>query len=107
MFFIKELLLNPAISIPIILYPSLGTLSISILPIAPINNIVSVGSAFIIALAIATAGKIWPPVPPPAMINRFGILLFIDVPSIHSERCFLLISQHSWPHSVLSRLQGM
>ena len=66
-FFIKELLLNPSISIPFILYPACGTFSISIFPFAPTNNI-SISGAFLFnALAIAMAGKICPPVPPPAI----------------------------------------
>ena len=74
-FFIKELLLNPAISIPSILYPACGTFSISIFPLAPTNSTSVPVSFFRIALAIAMAGKICPPVPPPAMIIRLFIPL--------------------------------
>jgi hypothetical protein len=72
-FFIKELLLNPAISSPMILYPACGTFSISIFPFAPTNNTSIELSFFFKALAIAIAGKICPPVPPPAIIKRLLI----------------------------------
>src|SRR5579875_386647 len=73
-FFIKELLLKPAISIPFISYPACGTFSISILPTAPTNNISLAGFIFFNALAMAMAGKICPPVPPPAIIIRCAAL---------------------------------
>src|SRR5689334_12695764 len=75
MFFIKELLLKPAISIPCIVYPAWGTFSISIFPLALTNSISIDGCSLRNACAIATAGKICPPVPPPAII----IFLFTDM----------------------------
>jgi len=58
-----------------ILYPAAGTLSISILPFAPTNKMsVSAASNFR-ALAIAIAGKICPPVPPPLIITFFAVAI--------------------------------
>src|SRR4030095_17212026 len=93
-FFIKELLLNPAISNPMILYPACGTFAISIFPFAPTNNISIVLSFFFKALAFAIAGKICPPVPPPAIIilllMHFHLpFLFFPLAALH----FLLHSK--------------
>src|ERR1700761_1858402 len=65
---------------PIILYPADGTFSISIRPLAPTNNISEAGSSCFKALAIAIAGKMCPPVPPPLMIILFpdSILDYTD-----------------------------
>jgi hypothetical protein len=49
-------------------YPAAGTLCISILPSAPTNRISESGCSVLMALAMDTAGKICPPVPPPLMI---------------------------------------
>ena len=62
--------LIPAIGNPIIMNPAAGTFSISILPSAPTNNIsISLFTAFN-ALAMAMAGKMCPPVPPPLITTR-------------------------------------
>ena len=53
---------------PIILYPAAGTFSISILPAAPTNKSSIPGTCFSSAAAMAMAGKICPPVPPPAIM---------------------------------------
>ena len=56
---------NPTIS-----YPACGTFSISIFPTAPTNNMETDGFLRLISSAMATAGKICPPVPPPEIITR-------------------------------------
>ena len=71
----------PLISRPSILYPAAGTFSISILPIAPTNNISVPGLICSTARAMAMAGKICPPVPPPLIIilsccDNISCLLF-------------------------------
>ena len=63
--------LSPSIGSPMISKPSLGTFSISILPMAPKNRNWAPGNFIFSALAMATAGKICPPVPPPLKMN-FG-----------------------------------
>ena len=61
----KPLIHNPSIG-----YPAAGTFSISIRPLAPTNRISAAGATSLIAFAMATAGKICPPVPPPLRITR-------------------------------------
>jgi len=55
---------------PLIAYPACGTFSISILSFAPTNKMSIVVSIFFKAFAIAIAGKMCPPVPPPAIMIR-------------------------------------
>jgi len=45
-----------------------GTFSISIFPFAPMKRISVKGSSFLSAFAMASAGNMCPPVPPPAMM---------------------------------------
>ena len=61
--------LSPSMGRPMISKPSLGTFSISILPMAPTKRNWAPGNLIFSALAMATAGKICPPVPPPLKIN--------------------------------------
>src|SRR5690606_33394507 len=68
-------LLIPWISRPTISYPAAGTLSISIFPLAPTNRSTVSGAKRFNALAMAMAGKICPPVPPPLMMIRLPISL--------------------------------
>ena len=71
---------NPAMFNPTILYPACGTFSISIFPFAPMNKNSAFGNLFLISSAMATAGKMCPPVPPPLMRIRgagFGLRVFV------------------------------
>src|SRR5688572_3735206 len=64
---------------PTIRYPAAGTFSISILPRAPTKRISFLALVFFKAFAMAMAGKICPPVPPPLITTRisgFGELTF-------------------------------
>ncbi len=61
--------LNPLIHNPFILKSALGTISISILLIAPTNKTFVSGFIFLKPLAIARAGYICPPVPPPEKMS--------------------------------------
>ena len=54
-----------------------GTFSISIRPSAPTNNISAWGTCLLISFAIATAGKICPPVPPPLSITLSAFKFFL------------------------------
>ena len=68
-FFNVKLRCKPLIHKPFIGYPASGTFSISILPLAPTKRISELGLIALIAFAIAIAGKICPPVPPPLIIT--------------------------------------
>ena len=69
--------LKPRTGSPTISYPAAGTRCISILPSAPTKSIFASGRFAFIALAIDTAGKICPPVPPPLTmtLNSFSIVM--------------------------------
>ena len=73
MFFNKLPLSNPAIFKPTILKPACGTFSISIFPFAPMNKNSASGNLFLISSAMAIAGKICPPVPPPLIKMRISL----------------------------------
>ena len=66
---------NPIIGSPTISKPASGTFVISILPNAPTKRNLVLGLNFFIAFAIAMAGKICPPVPPPEIIT-FNLPIF-------------------------------
>ena len=68
-FLLSKFLCKPLIQSPTILNPELGTFSISILSSAPTNRNLTSFSFLSIAFAIAIAGKICPPVPPPLIIT--------------------------------------
>ena len=90
--FYQRTSLNPDISNPFILYPACGTFSISIFPFAPTNKISISGSVFFKAFAIAIAGKICPPVPPPAMMTlliHLSIICYTDLCLFPSRSTFL------------------
>src|SRR5690554_5045354 len=75
-FFTVNLRCNPLIQSPSILYPASGTFVISIFPSAPINKISALGYSNLIRFAIAIAGKICPPDPPPEIITLLMLILF-------------------------------
>ncbi len=68
----RRLRSNPLTGSPTILYPAAGTRSISMRPSAPTNNISTSGIRRRNALAIDSAGKMWPPVPPPLISTFIG-----------------------------------
>ena len=69
---------NPATGRPMIRYPASGTRCISIRPSAPTKRISASGRSSLTALAIDTAGKMCPPVPPPLIMTR-GPLFFVSI----------------------------
>ena len=71
-------LCSPLIRSPWILYPYFGTIFISIFPLAPINFILGLSKDFFISFAIDNAGYIWPPVPPPDIINLFFVIFIFN-----------------------------
>ena len=79
---------------PSILYPACGTFSISIFPLAPTNKILTFGFLLLISSAIAIAGKICPPVPPPEITTRSIIVIYLSAfgSAVDSSLFFL----YSW-----------
>ena len=87
--------LKPLMGNPLMSYPAAGTRCISILPNAPTKSICASGRLAFRALAMATAGKICPPVPPPLIIilKLFSILcLFGLVWGIRESNGFAVYS---------------
>lgn len=83
--------LSPSMGSPKISKPSLGTFSISILLMAPTNRNRAPGNFIFSALAMATAGKICPPVPPPLKMNFGGVcdgVVFFGVVDIAAEMLY-------------------
>lgn len=83
--------LSPSMGSPTISKPSLGTFSISILPMAPTKRNWAPGNLIFSALAMATAGKICPPVPPPLKMNFGGFwdgVVFFGVVDMAAEMLY-------------------
>ena len=70
---------RPRTGSPTIRYPAAGTRCISILPNAPTKRISASGCISLRALAMLTAGKIWPPVPPPLITNLSFSSIFVNL----------------------------
>ena len=67
---LRQLRSTPVIQSPLMAYPAAGTFSISIRPLAPTNRMSHCGCRRLISSAMAKAGWMWPPVPPPETITR-------------------------------------
>src|SRR5690606_19370138 len=70
-FFHNALRWKPRMGSPVISYPAAGTFSISIFPSAPTKRKRVSGALSFTAFAMAMAGKMCPPVPPP-LINTLS-----------------------------------
>src|SRR3546814_1657248 len=77
-------------------YPSSVTFSMSIFPLDPTNSSTLSGARRVDALAMAIAGKICPPVPPPLMMIRFAIAITSLALSISSFICIPLAHRRNF-----------
>ena len=62
----------PVMGNPVMVCPAAGTRSISMRPPAPTNSMTTLGLRAVSASAMASAGWMWPPVPPPEIRTRSG-----------------------------------
>ena len=81
--------MRPLTGNPLISYPACGTLCISIRPLAPTKRIFASGLAALMALAMETAGKICPPVPPPLMMTFMLSLIFVLCFNVQNYKFFV------------------